>query len=350
MLPLIKPSMLKRGDKIAAITLSWGGAAIFPYRFEVGKKRLEEIFGLEVVPTKHALKSAEWIYNNPKARADDLMDAFSDQNVKAIITMIGGDDSIRLLPFIDFDIIKNNPKVFMGFSDSTISHFMCLKAGLASFYGSSILTSFAENVSMHEYSTKSVHRTLFSNDIVGEIPENEEGWTKELLDWKDENNQKIKRKLNKNKGWNFIGNTSDTCNGRLIGGCMESMQFLNGTKLWPELNLWNESILFLETSETGNEPSHLLRFMRNFAAQGILQKLKGILFSKPGGQLITEQRFVEYDNAILKVFNEYEIPLIPIVSNMDFGHSEPRWIIPYGALAEINPVKQTVSISENTVF
>jgi len=130
---LIKPPKLNYGDTVAAIASSWGGAANFPYRFEVGKQRLEEIFGLRVLHTKHALKSAEWIDQNPEARADDLMKAFLDPHTKAIISNIRGDDSLRLIPFIDFNTIKNNPKVVMGYSDTTVTHFMCLKAGLASF-------------------------------------------------------------------------------------------------------------------------------------------------------------------------------------------------------------------------
>ncbi|WP_243397279.1 LD-carboxypeptidase [Holospora curviuscula] len=106
---------------------------------------------MRVLHTKHALKSAEWIYQNPKARADDLMDAFLDPHIKAIISNIGGDDSLSLIPFIDFNIIKNNPKVVMGYSDTTVTHFMCLKAGLTSFYGPSVMTAFAENVAMRLY-------------------------------------------------------------------------------------------------------------------------------------------------------------------------------------------------------
>ncbi len=111
-----------------------------------GKGQLEETFGLTVVETKNSLKSAEWIYKNPQVRADDLMEAFSDNSIKAIISNIGGDDSIRTLPFIDLSIIKNNPKIFLGFSDTTITHIACYKAGLVSFYGTSLLVGFAKMV------------------------------------------------------------------------------------------------------------------------------------------------------------------------------------------------------------
>ncbi|ETZ07138.1 microcin C7 self-immunity protein MccF [Holospora obtusa F1] len=349
MQPLIKPPKLNYGDTVTAITLSWGGPATFPYRFEVGKQRLEEIFGLRVLHTKHALKSAEWIYQNPKARADDLMEAFLDPHIKAIISNIGGDDSLRLIPFIDFNIIKNNPKVVMGYSDTTVTHFMCFKAGLTSFYGPSVMTAFAENVAMHDYTISGILKTLFSSEIIGAIPNNTEGWTTELLDWFDENNQSIRRSLNPPSGWHFIGENKHICKGRLIGGCLEVMQFLNNTELWPDLSTWDRAVLFLETSEEGIEPSVVTRFMRNLAAQGIISRLSGILFSKPGGSYMTVGHFHEYDQALLKVFEEYKIPPIPIVTRMDFGHSDPMWILPYGVMVEINPGENTVTILENSV-
>jgi len=143
---LIKPKKLKSGDTVAAVTLSWGGSALYQHRYEIGKKRLKDFFGINVVESKHAMRDPEWLHANPKARADDLMEAFCDPKINGIFSIIGGDDSVRLLPYIDYEIISNNPKIFLGFSDTTVTHFACLKAGLSSFYGPAILTAFAENV------------------------------------------------------------------------------------------------------------------------------------------------------------------------------------------------------------
>ena len=108
---MIKPQKLQPGDKVAAISLSWGGPGTFPHRYQVGLDQIEAEFDLVVEPTSNALRSAEWLHNNPKARADDLMDAFQDKNVKAIVSSIGGDEPIRILPYLDLDIIRNNPKI-----------------------------------------------------------------------------------------------------------------------------------------------------------------------------------------------------------------------------------------------
>ena len=164
---LTRPQLLKPGDTVATLSLSWGGAGTFPHRYEAGKKQLEDVFGLNVIETKNALKSADYIYKNPQARAEDLMEAFSDSSVKAIISNIGGDDSIRTLPFTDLSVIRNNPKIFLGFSDTTVTHMACYKADLTSFYGTSVLVGFAENGGMHQYQIEDIKRTLFSTEPIG---------------------------------------------------------------------------------------------------------------------------------------------------------------------------------------
>ena len=141
---MIKPPALQEGDTVATVSLSWGGPGAIPHRYEVGKRQLEEEFGVAVVETKHALADPDWLWRNPQARADDLMEAFLDPTIKAIVSTIGGSDSIRMLPYIDLDLIRSNPKIFLGFSDSTITHFVCFKAGLISFYGPAIMAGFAE--------------------------------------------------------------------------------------------------------------------------------------------------------------------------------------------------------------
>ena len=123
---MIVPKKLKKGDTVAIVSLSsgMGGEKEYFHRYEIGKKRLEEVFGLKVITMPNALKGCDYLYRHPEARAQDLMDAFKDKNIKAIFTMIGGDDSIRIIPFIDQQIIKENPKLFIGYSDTTVTHLL----------------------------------------------------------------------------------------------------------------------------------------------------------------------------------------------------------------------------------
>ena len=110
------------------------------------------------------------------------MAAFADPSIQGIVSTIGGDDSIRLLPFLDLDLIRDYPKVFLGYSDSTATHFACAKAGLISFYGPSIVAGFGENGGLFRYMASSVRRILFSREPAGVIAPNQDGPC-ERLDW-----------------------------------------------------------------------------------------------------------------------------------------------------------------------
>jgi muramoyltetrapeptide carboxypeptidase LdcA involved in peptidoglycan recycling len=345
---MIKPKKLKPGDQVAAITLSWGGPGTIPARYEAGKRQLEEQFGLKVVEMPNALRSAEWIYANPKARADDLMAAFLDPSIKAIFSTIGGAESVRILPFLDLDIIRKNPKIFMGFSDTTITHMACYKAGLMSFYGPSFMAGFAENGGMFPYLVESIKRTLFSSDSIGEIQPSRDGWTVEHLEWTDPSNQQRKRKLNPSQPWKLLqgeGNVS----GHLLGGCFEVLEFLKGTDYWPSREQWKGAILFIETSEDAPSPMYCEYWLRNYASQGILQDLSAIIFGRPGGN-VPESDFGKYDEALLKVVNrECGLTHLPILTRMDFGHTDPMFVIPYGAKAELRCDERKLFIRENAV-
>ena len=181
---LIKPRKLNKGDKVATVSLSWGGAGDkeILWRYHQGKERLETLFGLKVVEMPHTLAGTDYVYNHPKERAEDLMQAFADPEIKAIIACIGGEDSIRMLPTIDFDVIKNNPKIFSGYSDSTVTHFICMKARVSSFYGPTILTDFAENIAMPDYTVKAINKAWFYTEPIGEIMPSD-SFTAERLEW-----------------------------------------------------------------------------------------------------------------------------------------------------------------------
>ncbi len=344
-----KSQPLYPGDTVAAISLSFGGAGAFPNRYQVGKSQLEETFGVRVVETRHALRSAEWLNRNPQARAEDLMEAFADSQIKGIISTIGGDDSIRILPFLDLAVIRSNPKIFLGMSDTTVAHMACYRAGLTSFYGTSLMGGFAENGGMHAYQVDDLRRTLFSVEPAGVIVPNAGGWTSEFLDWTDATNQQRVRPLTPPTGWRFLQGRGQT-EGHLLGGCVEVLEFLKGTDYWPPLEAWDKAILFLETAEfdTGTEPlvrpQQLVWILRNYAAQGILAKLNGIILGRP----YHNQYAHEYDQALLTVVREEQgLNHLPIISGMDFGHTSPTFTLPYGVQAQIDCDAQTFSLVES---
>ena len=343
-----KPPKLRPGDKVAAISLSWGGPGAIPGRYAAGKKQLEDEFGLQVVETRHALREADWLKRNPQARAADLMEAFADPAIKAVISTIGGDDSIRILPYLDLDVLRAHPKIFMGFSDTTITHLACYRAGLVSFYGPSIMAGFGENGGLLPYLVDSVRRTLFSADAPGEVRPNRDGWTVEHLDWADPANQSRPRKLDPPVDWKFLQGQG-VKRGRLLGGCIEVFDWLRGTPWWPAPEAFQGAILFLETSEDAPPPAVVEQTLRVYASLGILKNFSGMLFGRPGGGVPVEQ-FTEYEQAILQVVREEEgLGDLPVVTRMDFGHTDPVCVLPYGVLAEIDCSARRFSILESGV-
>ncbi len=143
---LIIPLKLNSGDKVAFISLSGGraGDKDMLQRYHTGRKRFEDIFGVSVVETPNALKGSEYLYEHPEKRAEDLMWALSRKDIKGIICIMGGDDSYRVLPYIDTKTIRDNPKVFMGYSDIATWNAVFAYAGVRSFYGPNVLTPIAQ--------------------------------------------------------------------------------------------------------------------------------------------------------------------------------------------------------------
>lgn len=341
---LLKPGRLNSGDRIATVSLSWGGAgdSDILWRYKIGKKRVEE-FGIEVVELPHTLKGSEYVYEHPEVRARDLMDAFQNPSIKGIFSCIGGDDSIRMLPYIDYELISKNPKIFLGYSDSTVTHFICYKAGIMSYYGPSILAGFAENVEPFDYMNHWVEKALFSGKPIGQVDPPSE-WTSEYIPWEQQNWSR-KRKTTSHSGYEVLqGDGIHT--GRLLGGCMDVLETIKGTEIWPSLAEWKDKVIFFETSEMTVSPDLFLGWLRNYGAQGIFQHAKGLLFSKP----YDDCYYDEYKKAILQVIrDELKLTGLPIFYNMSFGHTAPMSIIPFGALAELDCENKTFSILESGV-
>jgi len=329
---MLKPEKLKKGDKIAIVSLSSGiaGDKEFYYRYELGKKRLEEEFGLEVVTMPNALLGSKEIHLHPELRAKDLMMAFEDKSIKAIICNIGGDDTIRLLPFIDFNVIRDNPKIFMGYSDTTINHFMMFKSGVVSYYGPSVMAELAENVRMHEYTKNSIKNILFKNSKKHKILSSDR-WTSESLSWLDSNNIYKERKMIDDLKKIEVLQSSGEITGILIGGCIDTFHMFIGSEIWPDD--WRGKILFLETSEDKPTPDFIAQMLRNPLMKKVLEEVKGVIIGKP----VDETYYEEYKDIYMKVIkNEYHLDNLFVGYNYNFGHTSPMCILPYGINVKIS--------------
>lgn len=193
-----------------------------------------------------------------------------------------------------------------------------------------------------------MRRTLFSTEPPGTIAPNTAGWTVELLDWVEPANQSRRRKLSPSTGWRFLQGKG-VRQGHLLGGCFEVLDWLRGTDVWPAPEAWQDAILFLETSEESPAPEVVKRGLRTYAAMGILPKLAGILFGRPGGPISPAQH-ADYDQVLREVIaEEAGLPELPVIAGMDFGHTDPMLVLPYGVQAIIDCDAKQFSIVESAV-
>src|SRR5499433_8695 len=154
---LIVPGKLVQGDRVAVVSLGYAAPGQYPKVHELAMRRLREEIGLEPVeyPTTRQLGAP------PQARAADLMAAFADPQIKAILATIGGDDQITVLPFLDPDVVAANPKAFAGYSDNTNLLNWLWNQGVAGYHGGSTMVHLGRPGGLHPVSTASLRAALF---------------------------------------------------------------------------------------------------------------------------------------------------------------------------------------------
>lgn len=342
-----RPHPLRPGDKVAIVSPSSGMPHIFPWVYEQGLQRMKEIFHLEPVEFPTARKTTQYLADNPKARADDINAAFADPSIKAIIATIGGNDQIRILPHLDKKVIAANPKVFMGYSDCTNLHLYLWNLGLVSFYGGAVMTQFAMGGGMHEYTANAIDKALFASSI-GEVQAASE-WSDADLDWANPENLSIKRPAYPSNGWEWHNPCEETLSGVLWGGCLEVINLHLAVKRYlPLPNQLDGAILFIETSEEMPAEGFVYRFIASLAELGLLNRFKAILMAYPKAQFCgmqppegREAFLLNQQNAVKRALSDYGSRL-PVVFNMNFGHTDPQMIIPHGAEATIDFARKTI--------
>ena len=236
--------------------------------------------------------------------------------------MMGGDDSYRVLPYIDLNVIKNNPKVFMGYSDITTWMAVFAKAGIRAYYGPNLLTPIAQPGSLDNYTKEAITKCLFSTEMIGDVPACSE-YTN--IEWRNVSEDEI----------NWVSNTgyrlvqgSGVVQGRIFGGCAGPLRQIMGTEFFPSQDFFMDCIVMLEIGSPYGSVLAGLHDLRALDAVGMFRHAAGIIV----GQLSEEE-----ENMLVK-FLKYEACRedIPVLSNVDFVHRTPMTVVPMGAMAEID--------------
>jgi muramoyltetrapeptide carboxypeptidase len=336
---IVKAPRLKRGDLIGIVSPSWGGAALFPHRVDQGIRHLNSL-GFRVKIAPHALNRRGYVSDLAENRAQDIHEMFGDRQVKAIIAAIGGDHSCHLLPLLDYGLIRQNPKIFMGYSDVTVLNIAIYhKAGLVTFNGPALLTDFGESPRTLEYTEEYFLRAVAAPIPIGRI-EPSPVWTEEVQNWEEKEDLKRARALKPSNGWTWL--KAGSSEGVLIGGCLESLQHLRGTPYWPD---WEDAILFIETSEEKPGPETVDGMLMDYQNMGVLDKIRGLLVGRPMRYSAEEAQ--QLDEILLQRTRGYSFP---IVTGMDFGHTAPQFTLPVGVRARIDSPEAAFEILEPAVL
>ncbi|MFC4455891.1 S66 peptidase family protein [Deinococcus sonorensis] len=340
----VRPPALRPGDTVAALSLSSGFVAEVPHRYEAGRRQARAELGWHILPAPNALRGSEYLYRNPQARADDLHWALENPEIHGLLSTLGGDDSVRLLPHLDLNLIRTHPKCMVGFSDTTVTLLQFLRAGVSACYGPSLLTDIAEHGGMHRFVVQGLRQATMQTAGFALSPAPE--WTEQHQEWLDPDLQEVRRTFLPSRGWRWLQGEG-AVSGHLIGGCLEVLDMLNGTPGWPEPELWRGAILCLETSEDVPPPAQVGYWLRNFAAQGILGSAAGMVLARPRGY--SSEMVEELDGWVRRVLWAAGREHLPVLANVDFGHTSPQLTLPLGGQARLDPEAGVFEVLQGAV-
>ena len=344
----VRPTRLRRGDTVAVLSPSWGGPQMFPNVFDAGLAVLIEQFGLQVREYPTTRWPAAQLRADPRARARDLQAAFADPSVTAVFAAIGGDDSARLLPHLDMAVIRANPKVLMGYSDTAALLVALHLQGLVTYNGPAVMAGFAQ---LRHFPQTAAHirSVLFEpTDTLDYVPAAQ--WVDLYHDWNDDGDATRVGQLRDHEGWHWLQG-SGVRGGRLFGGCIEVLEFLKGSPWWPARDFWRDRILFLETSEERPTIDQVRSWLFNYGVQGVFEQASALLFGR--ARDYTAEQTAELDGMIVETVAEFGdgsgAGELTIVTNLDFGHTDPQWILPLGVRAELDADRRTFRLVEPAV-
>lgn len=333
---------LQKGDRVAIVSPSFAASAVWPHVHELGLKRLREVFGLEPVMYPATAKLDATV----EEKAADLVAAYSNPDIKAVISTLGGDIQVTYIKNLSSEPFTSNPKPFFGFSDNShFANFLFLNE-IPSFYGAALFTQFAHQKEMNPYTVKYIKHALFDEGEFEILPS--ESFNDLGLDWGDESQLDNEREYEPNEGWSWDGDKNGE--GLLWGGCVESVDEMlrHGIEI-PSLEQFENIVLMMETSEEIPSADYVSRVFRAFGEQGILERIQGVVVGRAKAREFDKLRSPderasyrkEQQETITKTVRAYN-KTIPIVQNIDFGHTEPQIPMPYGNKIRIHSGEKRV--------
>ncbi|MCO7125718.1 LD-carboxypeptidase [Sporolactobacillus shoreicorticis] len=327
---------LEKGDKIGIFSPSSPITATSPLRFTRAKHFLESK-GFQIVEGCLTGKQDFYRSGTIEERAEELNELIRNNDIKMIMSTIGGTNSNSLLPYIDYRAFKRNPKIVIGYSDMTaILLAVYTQTGCPVFYGPALVPSFGEFPPFVDQTYRYFEQIVDKKSVYPIQLTAPDYWTEEAVNWE----VKTKEKTQHENHW--IGNNSGKVTGRLIGGNLNTMNGFWGSPYMPEIE--KGDILLIEDSM--KDASQVEKNFSLLKVNGVFERVSGILLGKHE-QFDDEGTGRNPVDLLIEVLNGKNLP---IIADFDCCHTHPMMTMPIGAQVTIDTDKKHPAVWINKTF
>lgn len=328
---MINFGRLSKTDKIVIWAPSSSAPYLFPKRFKRALKHLE-IRGYNFIIGESCKREKKFELNSVVELAKEFHDYLRNDEIKGIFFATGGWSTIALFPYIDWDIVKSNPKVILGYSDATSLLLACYaKAGIKTYHGPMVISEWGEYGGPWEYTIQSLEKQLFDNCKYIDLQPPDE-WTHESLYWdKEDNRRRIVNGLGK---WKIYKEGSTE--GILIGGNLNTLSLILGTEYMPTLK---NNVLFIETENYSEEK--FLAFMMQLEIHNVFKEISGLIIGRHANPITGDDSNSSMSKILDIIFRNKDFP---IIIDVDLGHTEPMITLPIGGRIMINTRKNLIRV------
>jgi muramoyltetrapeptide carboxypeptidase LdcA involved in peptidoglycan recycling len=340
---LVHPPKAEPGDRVAVLSPSFAAAGAFPALHEQAMRRLAEVTGL--VPVE--FPTTRLVGASPSARAADINAAFADPTIRGIVSVIGGDDQITVIPHLDASLALADPKPFLGTSDNTNLHQWLWSLGIVSFYGGSTQVHLGPGPDVDPVHAQSLRAALLTGETL-EITD--PGESEDVgVDWSDPRALTDFGVREPTQSWTWAG-PRRCVTGSSWGGCLEVLQWVLTAGRFPSApSVLEGGVLLVETSEELPPAREVGWILRSFGERGLLSAVDAVVVARPPVSDLTRRPDVSQRerlraaqrDAVLEVVDHYNSDAVVCVG-VPFGHTRPQWILPHGGLITVDGATQTI--------